>query len=124
MIRQGIRNLALLLIAAGFVSPCAPQCRYLPLRFSDSEVSIAAHIKVQLGHSRKVTSSVFSRDSRYVLPGSADGTALLWDVESARELRKFGGHTSQVNSVAFSPTRKVVLTGSTDATARLWNIET
>jgi len=124
MIRQGIRNLALLLIAAGFVSPCAPQGRYLPLHFSDSEVSIAAQIKVQLGHSRKVTSSVFSRDSRYVLTGSADGTALLWDVESARELRKFGGHTSQVNSVAFSPTRKVVLTGSTDATARLWNIET
>ena len=76
---------------------------------------------VQLGHSKPVTSMAFSSDGRFVLTGSEDKTALLWDAETGRELQRFKGHSDQVTSVAFSPDGRYVLTGSDDRTARLWN---
>jgi len=73
----------------------------------------------QLGHSFWITSVCFSPDGRYVLTGSDDNTACLWDRETGKEVRKFEGH-----SVAFSPDGRYVLTGSFDKTARLWDAKT
>ena len=60
---------------------------------------------------------------RWVLTGSEDKTARLWDAQSGKELRAFTGHDSAVSSVAFSPDGKQVLTGSLDKTARLWDAQ-
>ncbi len=73
------------------------------------------------GHTSSVTSVAFSPDGQYVLTGSADGTARLWDASSGESLRTFTGHTAWVSSVAFSPDGRYVLTGSKDGTARLWD---
>jgi WD40 repeat protein len=78
----------------------------------------------QLGHSFKIASVAFSLDGRYVLTGSGDKTARLWDVETGREVRKFEGHRETISSVAFSPDGRYVLTGSEDSTARLWDLKT
>src|SRR5690349_11879731 len=80
-----------------------------------------AKLYLQLGHSDDVHSLAFSPDGRFVLTGSKDWTARLWDAASGRELRKFEGHAQNVTSVAFSSDGRFVLTGSDDKTARLWD---
>jgi WD40 repeat protein/energy-coupling factor transporter ATP-binding protein EcfA2 len=63
----------------------------------------------------------FSPDSRYILTGSGDGSARLWDL-NGNNIRIFIGHSGYVNSVAFSPDGQSILTGSSDRSARLWDI--
>ena len=76
---------------------------------------------VQLGHGHLLSSVAFSPDGRFVLTGSEDGTAILWEILRGREVRRFEGHMDNVRSVAFSPDGRFVLTGSNDKTARLWD---
>ena len=51
-----------------------------------------ARLYLQLGHSNSVRSVAFSPDSRFVLTGSVDKTARLWDLATGRELQRFEGH--------------------------------
>jgi len=76
---------------------------------------------VPIGHILSLTSVAFSPNGKYVLTGSIDNTAKLWDL-TGREMQTFKGHTDQVLSVAFSPDGNFVLTGSADNTAKLWDL--
>lgn len=51
---------------------------------------------------------------------SADHTACIWSIDSARPLLQYQGHGGSVNSIKFHPIRDVVLTGSGDSTAHIW----
>jgi WD40 repeat protein len=82
-----------------------------------------ARLVVQVGHSDDVSSVAFSSDGKYVVTGSWDDTAVLWEADTGKELRRFRGH-SHLESVAFSLDGKFVLTGSIDGTALLWQTET
>jgi WD40 repeat protein len=72
-------------------------------------------------HYDDIFSIAFSPDGHFILTGSADKTARLWDLKG-NCLQIFKGHISVVRSVAFSPDGKTVLTGSSDQTARLWDM--
>jgi uncharacterized delta-60 repeat protein len=72
------------------------------------------------GHTDAVTSVAFSLDGKYILTGSLDNTAKLWDATTGAAVRNFSGHAGPVESVAFSLDGKYVLTGSSDKTAKLW----
>src|SRR5207302_6754942 len=48
----------------------------------------------------------------WVLTGSSDKMARLWEVTTGKEIRRFEGHTDWVEGVAFSPDGKQVLTAS------------
>jgi WD40 repeat protein len=76
------------------------------------------------GHSDWVQDLAFSPDSQYLLTGSVDKTARLWDAQTGQELQAFKGHTGAINGVAFSPDGKYALTAGQDKTARLWDVQT
>jgi WD40 repeat protein len=81
------------------------------------------------GHADWVVAVAFSTDGRTLLSGSHDGTLILWDVASGRQLLSIEGHRAhglpfEVVSVAFSPDGKMLASGSSDQTVRLWDANT
>ncbi len=66
-----------------------------------------------------------SFDGRWVVTGSWDQSAKIWDTHTGKAIHKLDGiHTGYVNSVQFSPNNKLILTASDDGTARLWDANT
>ncbi len=70
----------------------------------------------------KIRSVAFSPDGKYILTGSADAAACLWDLHG-NLVQEFKGHKDSINSVVFSPDGKYILSGSEDKTARLWDLQ-
>jgi hypothetical protein len=65
-----------------------------------------------------------SRDGKWGLSASEDGTARLWNLATGDEILTLSGHTDAVLGVTFSPDGKTALTASADKTVRLWDLAT
>ncbi len=70
-----------------------------------------------------VASVDLSADGRWLVTGSWDRSAKIWNLTTGRVTVKLDGlHSGYVNSVQFSPDSTRVLTASDDGTARLWDM--
>ena len=81
----------------------------------------------QVGHEAEVTSLVFSADGRWLVSGSRDMTAILWDLEApdpAASGLKLQGHQNFVDAVAVSPDGRWLATGDRSGGALLWDLTT
>ncbi|BAZ28380.1 WD-40 repeat protein [Cylindrospermum sp. NIES-4074] len=76
------------------------------------------------GHSRYVTSVVFSPDGKTLASASGDKTIKLWNRDTGKEITTLSGHSDSVNSVVFSPDGKTLASASADNTIKLWNRDT
>ena len=54
----------------------------------------------------------------------SDGTAVIWDATSGRELRRLSGHRGGITAALFTPDSKRVITSGGDKTIRIWNTAT
>lgn len=68
--------------------------------------------------------AVLSADGRHLVSGGDDHRAILWEVDSGRQLRAFEGHGGAITSLALCPSGRRLLTGSLDGTSRLWDVAT
>ncbi len=117
------RRPVFIILVFGFLgSRCFAQNNARPAERDPGEVEV--RLVTQLGHNDGISSVAFSPDGRFVLTGSGDCTAKLWDAQTGDVLRTFSGHSEWVSSVAFSPDGRFVLTGSWDKTAKLWGAQT
>lgn len=55
-----------------------------------------------VGHSKWVWDAGFSADSVYLVSGSTDGTAKLWDIKSGECIRQYNGHGKGITCVALN----------------------
>ncbi|KOR33027.1 hypothetical protein TI05_03575 [Achromatium sp. WMS3] len=76
------------------------------------------------GHTNVVLSLAFSPDGGYLVSGSFDKTARIWDLQQQRLLHTLNGHTDAIYAVAFTPDGQRVVTGSDDHDLRLWSVTT
>jgi len=53
------------------------------------------------GHKGWVTSTAISKCNQFVITGSSDMTAKLFELHSGKLLKTFKGHNSSIGSVAF-----------------------
>ncbi|MGA7326066.1 MAG: caspase family protein [Rhodomicrobium sp.] len=77
---------------------------------------------VLTGHEGRVYGLAFSPDGKYLISGSKDKAAIIWDVSKARLVRRLIGHTDGIEDVGFTPDGKRAVTASFDKTLRLWNV--
>ena len=76
------------------------------------------------GHEDVINSVAFSLNSKYILTGSSDKTAIVWDVAKGKKVHTLEGHDWKVTSVAISEDCMYAVTGSNDGYIKIWNIET
>jgi WD40 repeat protein/transcriptional regulator with XRE-family HTH domain len=89
-------------------------------------VSAAATGKemAQLKHDDQVNSIAFSRNGKYIVTGSSDGTARVWEAATGRELSRVHCRRIEGNTVAFHPDGNYAAVGCSDGTIRVWDIFT
>ena len=75
-------------------------------------------------HNFAVTSLAFTPDSKSLIAGSEDNTAMRWELPGGRYAALFKGHTSGVKALAVSKDGSMLATASSDQTAKLWNVTT
>ena len=82
-------------------------------------------LEILNGHSGGgVLAVAVSSDGKFALTGSTDQTALLWDLDTGKQLRRFVGHEDSVSAVQFSRDGSLVLTAGHDGAAYLWRTAT
>jgi RNA polymerase sigma factor (sigma-70 family) len=66
----------------------------------------------------------FSPDSKLLLVGTEEpeNAAVVVEIASGQEIRRFAGHKSGVAAAAFSPDGKLLATGGGDANVLLWDL--
>jgi WD40 repeat protein len=74
-------------VPAGPAFPAETPPSQLPRALSADDVQLV----IQTGHTQMVSAVAMSRDGRYILTGSQDTTAKLWDVASGQEVRTITG---------------------------------
>ncbi len=85
--------------------------------------NIMAYPISRMTHDNFVKSVAFSPNGKYVVSGSDDHTARVWEAATGKEVAHMV-HENAVNSVAFSPDGNYVISGSYDGTARVWEAAT
>jgi WD40 repeat protein len=106
--------------------------RYIFALWFASTVHVRAGQRVEIipfaGHSASITAVAYSSDGKYILTGSTDRTAILWDAAMLTPLRTFShaarGWQVYVSCVAFSPDGRQILTGAHCGDAILWDSAT
>ncbi|PAX59416.1 WD40 domain-containing protein [Brunnivagina elsteri] len=75
-----------------------------------------------ISHKNEVLAVRFSPDGKTIASASADGTAILWNLQG-KPLHTLQKHTSIVTDIAFSPDGKIIASASADGTVILWNLQ-
>ncbi|KAK1282559.1 Coatomer subunit beta'-2 [Acorus calamus] len=63
-------------------------------------------------------------DRPYLITGSDDHTAKVWDYQTKSCVQTLEGHTHNVSAVCFHPELPIIMTGSEDGTVRIWHSTT
>jgi len=70
--------------------------------------------KVLKGHIEDIYDISWSPDSNFLISGSVDNTAILWDIQKGRKIAILQDHKGFVQGVSWDPCNQYVCTISTD----------
>lgn len=76
-----------------------------------------------IGHSDVVLDLAFSNNGKMLASSSADGTIVIWDVNTRQEITILAGHQSGVESIVFTKNDLYLVSGSDDTTIIFWDMK-
>lgn len=91
---------------------------------SDNDKEVWISYKTLRGHMEDVYDLSFSPDSQFLISGSVDNTAMIWDIEKAKSSCIIRDHKGFVQGVAWDPLNKYLATLSTDRHFRIFDVKT
>lgn len=76
------------------------------------------------GHTAMITDLNFSRDDKFLISSSMDGTAKLWNLDHSNEIPiVFDDHNAWVLSACFTSDDKYIITGDADGMIKVYPVE-
>jgi chromatin assembly factor 1 subunit B len=90
---------------------------------SDNDKEVWISYKTLRGHMEDVYDLSFSPDSQFIMSGSVDNTAMIWDIEKAKSCSIIRDHKGFVQGVAWDPLNKYLATLSTDRHFRIFDVK-
>ena len=82
-------------------------------------------VRLFTGHTSMIVNCVdWHPNCNYIITGSEDKTARLWDIHSGRTVRLLNGCSSGINIVRISPCGKYAAGGDSSGTTHLWDLST
>jgi chromatin assembly factor 1 subunit B len=91
---------------------------------SDVDKEIWNSYKTLRGHMEDIYDLSFSSDSLFLISGSVDNTAIVWDVEKGKSTAILRDHKGFVQGVSYDPLNEYIATLSTDRFFRLFDVKT
>lgn len=76
------------------------------------------------GHKDIVSSVSWEPGGTYIVSGSYDKTAQVWEATKGTVRQTYRSHTNKINAVAWSPKGTYIASASSDKTAQVWNATT
>uniref|UniRef100_A0A667WWL6 Chromatin assembly factor 1, subunit B n=1 Tax=Myripristis murdjan TaxID=586833 RepID=A0A667WWL6_9TELE len=81
-------------------------------------------VKTLRGHIEDVYDISWTRDGNFMVSGSVDNTAIMWDITKGQKLCIFNDHKSYVQGVAWDPLGQYIATLSCDRVMRVYSTHT
>ncbi|XP_032386268.1 chromatin assembly factor 1 subunit B isoform X2 [Etheostoma spectabile] len=81
-------------------------------------------VKTLRGHIEDVYDICWTRDGNFMVSGSVDNTAIMWDINKGQKLCILNDHKSYVQGVTWDPQGQYVATLSCDRVMRVYNTHT
>lgn len=75
------------------------------------------------GPSLEINTIAVSPDSRIVATANKEGSIMLFEIASGKQLATLNGHKGWVLSLAFSPDGRTLYSGAEDKTIKIWRLE-
>lgn len=76
------------------------------------------------GHADVVNAIALSINNKWMISGSNDKTARIWDLATGKSVRVLPVNCWKVTAVAFSDDSKYAITGCNDGSIKVWEVET
>ncbi|KAK8164705.1 WD40-repeat-containing domain protein [Phyllosticta citrichinensis] len=83
----------------------------------------ASLVQSYTGHGYEVLDISVTEDNARFASCGGDKSVFVWDVATAKTVRRLAGHVSRVNSVAWGAAADVLVSGSFDASVKLWDLK-
>ncbi|XP_015258010.1 PREDICTED: chromatin assembly factor 1 subunit B isoform X1 [Cyprinodon variegatus] len=81
-------------------------------------------VKTLRGHIEDVYDICWTRDGNFMISGSVDNTAIMWDINKGQKLSILNDHKSYVQGVTWDPQGQYVATLSCDRVMRVYSTHT
>lgn len=81
-------------------------------------------VKTLRGHIEDVYDISWTRDGNFMVSGSVDNTAIMWDINKGQKLCILNDHKSYVQGVTWDPQGQYIATLSCDRVMRVYNTHT